>query len=182
MRRSRTSVRFCHCSFVFFDLFLTCFVSLHLADYDVTSYVYSTWSDAELRAWLVKNKVVSAAEAADWKRHQLEKKVAANYHKATSTVADSFNDVAKKAWLIKQGILKEGEAKAEDVEAAFDKHYTKASSKSSEYVSWSDARLRGWLRDHNVSIPTRTNRQELLQKVHENCSSSPFSPVLFFHF
>lgn len=45
-------------------------------------------------------------------------------------------------------------------------------NKTTDYVSWSDARIRGWLRDHGVAVPMRTSRQELLQRMHENCKSS----------
>lgn len=58
------------------------------------------------------------------------------------------------------------------IEAEFRKHYTKTANKTTEYVSWSDARIRSWLRDHGIAVPMRTNRQELLQRMHENCAYS----------
>lgn len=36
----------------------------------------------------------------------------------------------------------------------------------------SDNRIRGWLREHGIAVPMRTSRQELLQKMRENCVST----------
>lgn len=44
-------------------------------------------------------------------------------------------------------------------------------------LSQSDNRIRGWLRDNGVAIPMRNNRQELLQKMRENCKPLTFFSV-----
>lgn len=33
----------------------------------------------------------------------------------------------------------------------------------------SDNRIRGWLREHGIAVSMRNNRQELLQRMRENC-------------
>ena len=102
-------------------------------DYAVDDAVWDTWSDAKMKAFLVKEGIVDQAKAADYKRHELESLLKANWAKASGNVSN-------------------------------------ASSKSSAYLSWSDNRLRGWLREHGIAVPTNNNREELLQAMRENCA------------
>jgi hypothetical protein len=47
--------------------------------YSANDKIWDTWSDAEARAYLVKNKVVDKKQAAQAKRDQLEKWLEENY-------------------------------------------------------------------------------------------------------
>lgn len=76
-------------------------------------------------------------------------------------------------WLVKQGYLKSDvKLKSDDVKTLFNKHYTATSSKTWDYLSWTDNRLRGWLRDHGINVPMNTKRAELIQLVKENYVST----------
>jgi len=75
-------------------------------DYDASSYLWNTWSDSELRAWVVKEKAADNAKAADMKRHELENLVSANYNKASDTISSAWNENSMKGWLVKNGLLK----------------------------------------------------------------------------
>ena len=135
-----------------------------------------------MRAWAVKEQAVDATKAADLKRHELEQLVAANYNKASDTIAGAWNENSMKSWLVKHGVIKsDAQATRDQVVADFDKHYSKVAGKTNDYLSWTDARIRGWLRHHNVDVPRSANRDELVRSMHENCqSSAPLSSSLLF--
>jgi hypothetical protein len=54
----------------------------------------------------------------------------------------------------------------------FKRHYNAAASKSHDYLTWTDARLRGWLRHHGIPVELSTRREELIQRVRENYVST----------
>lgn len=73
-------------------------------------------------------------------------------------------------WLIDNGVLKsDTQAKKDEILKLFSEKYAAVASKSSEYISWSDNRIRGWLRTHGVEVPMSTNREELVQLMKEHC-------------
>jgi hypothetical protein len=53
---------------------------------------WDTWSDAEARAWLVKNKFVDKAKAEEARRDQLEKYLEENWNKASSNLQSSWKE------------------------------------------------------------------------------------------
>lgn len=104
------------------------------------------------------------------KRHELEKVVGANYNKASDTIASAWNENSMKGWLVKNGIIKsDAEATKDQVYNDFNKHYSKVAGKTNDYLSWSDARIKGWLRQNNIDVPRTANRDELVRSMHENC-------------
>lgn len=55
------------------------------------------------------------------------------------------------------------------ITSTFNKHYKDVSNKSSSYISWSDARIRGWLREHGIPVESSTQRDDLLTKMRTHC-------------
>ena len=69
---------------------------------DADDYVWSTWSDAKQRAYLVKEGVLDQAKAADLKRHELEDYLTKNYARSSSNWdTDSMRNYLKQKGLIK---------------------------------------------------------------------------------
>lgn len=87
---------------------------LPLVDYGVDDTVWSTWSDAQLRAFLVKEKVLSSVDAAKYKRHDLENYVAANWHSAQDNLVAGWKESDMRDWLIQHGYLKSDAQAAKD--------------------------------------------------------------------
>lgn len=141
--------------------------------YTANDRVWDTWSDAKARSYLVKNKVISEADAASYQRDKLEKLLEENWHKLPDNVNASWKDSEMRDWLIKHGYLKsDAQLKADDVKTLFSKHYSTTSSKTWDYLSWTDNRMRGWLRDHGVNVPMNSKRAELVQLMKENYVST----------
>lgn len=88
--------------------------------HDASSYVWDTYSDAELRAWAVKEKLVSAADGANLRRHELEQLAKDNWAKASDTVASSFDTDSMHKWLVRNGVVKsDAQKKKEEVRRRF---------------------------------------------------------------
>lgn len=84
--------------------------------YTANDRVWDTWSDAQARAYLVKNKVVAEADAAGLKRDKLERLLEDNYYKLPDNLEQSWKNSDMRDWLVKQGFLKsDAQLKADDV-------------------------------------------------------------------
>lgn len=59
-----------------------------------------------MRAFLLKKNVVDAAKAADLKRHELERLLAANWAKAQDNVSAGWTESSMKLWLVDNGYLR----------------------------------------------------------------------------
>lgn len=66
----------------------------------------------------------------------------------------------------------DAQASADDVASSFKQYYNSAAAKSNSYLGWSDARIRGWLREHNIPVPLGNNRNDLIQAMRENYVST----------
>lgn len=109
--------------------------------------VWDTWSDSQARAYLVKNKIVSQADAASYQRDRLEKLLEENWHRLPDTISATWKDSEMRDWLVQNNYLKsDAQLKADDVKTLFTKHYSVGHSKTHDYLSWTDNRMRGWLR------------------------------------
>jgi len=93
---------------------LTLAPSSSRADHDATSYLWETWSDAELRAWAVKEKLVGATDGSSLRRHQLEQLAKDNYGKTKDAMSSSFDEHSMRGWLIKHGVIKSDAQKKKD--------------------------------------------------------------------
>jgi hypothetical protein len=88
-----------------------------LTDYDASSYLWDTWSDAEMHAWALKEKLLpSTSDAKSYKRHDLEKVISDNYGKTKHSLMNDWNEHSMKGWLVKHGVIKsDAQKKKEEV-------------------------------------------------------------------
>ncbi|KNZ79766.1 hypothetical protein J132_08769 [Termitomyces sp. J132] len=148
--------------------------------YDANQSVYSTWSDSQLKEWLVEQGIVRSN--AQLKREKMQKLVEDNYLAAQSTLTCAWSDSQLRDYLVEHGYIDNRSAsrkKRDELVKLFqDKCFmfilrAIASNKFSRYhsvvtptyLAWPDARLRAYLRQHNVpedQLPTA--RPGLLQE------------------
>jgi hypothetical protein len=153
--------------------------------YSANDYVWDTWSDAKMRTELVKNEVVDQAKASSLSRHDLEKLLENNYSKAQSNwkssdmrdwlikVCQNLVSVSHSANTAQNNYMKsDAQATADDIASSFKSNYNSAAAKTNSYLGWSDARIRGWLREHNIPVPMGNNRNDLVQTMRENYVST----------
>ncbi|KAI9622223.1 hypothetical protein H4Q26_015259 [Puccinia striiformis f. sp. tritici PST-130] len=141
--------------------------------YAETDKIWDAWSDAEIKAYLLKNKLVEKSDLQNLRRDELERVLNEKYYSVKENIVGGWSESQMRQWLIDNGFLKSDyQAKKDEILDLFSKNYSDLAAKSSEYVSWSDNRVRGWLRTHGVEVPMNTNREELLQLMHENYAES----------
>lgn len=81
-----------------------------------------------------------------------------------------------KEWLIKNKHFSNHSLSHADIVEAFKTNYVKTNS--APYLAWSDARLKAYLRQNNVSLPLLSTRESLLRLMHQNCQL-PFLLLAF---
>ena len=72
--------------------------------YDVNDTVWSSWSDSDLKAWLVDHNVIKSE--AQLHRDKLHKLVQDNYANAVDTIYGGWHDSEMREWLINNGYLR----------------------------------------------------------------------------
>ncbi|TDL26870.1 hypothetical protein BD410DRAFT_782959 [Rickenella mellea] len=126
--------------------------------------VWSTWSESELKDWLVKHDIVKSD--AQIQKEKMQKLVADNYNNAVDTVWGPWRDADIKGWLVERGYLRsDAEVQRDELVKLMNQKYNEAGARSAAYLTWPDARLRAFLRNHNMSesaLPT--SRPGLLQE------------------
>jgi hypothetical protein len=74
-----------------------------------------------------------------------------NYNSALDTVYSGWTDSQMRAWLIENGYMRtETQVKRDELIKLFNDKYTEASTKTADYLTWPDARLRAYLRNHDL--------------------------------
>ncbi|KAF8515707.1 hypothetical protein BU17DRAFT_51433 [Hysterangium stoloniferum] len=133
--------------------------------YDANERVWLTWTNPQLRDWLVKHKIIKPESNLTTDR--MRKIVHDNYVSAADTLYAGWHDNEMRTWLIEHGYLRsDAQVKRDELVKLFNDKYNYASTQVYEYITWPDARLRVFLRNHGVSdssIPW--DRQELLHEV-----------------
>ncbi|KAJ7452117.1 hypothetical protein B0H11DRAFT_2074356 [Mycena galericulata] len=130
--------------------------------YDVNDRVWGTWSDSDIKAWLVAHNIVKSD--AQIQREKLVKLIEDNYVNAHDTVWSAWSDSQMREWLVEHG-AKNVPAKRDELVKLMQTKYHDASDTSAAYLTWPDARLRAYLRNHNLdesALPT--SRPGLLQE------------------
>ena len=136
--------------------------------YDTKSYVYSTWSNNELKSWLIKNGYLKSKE--EKTRDELLNLLDKYYTKSREVVISSWNDVDLHKWAVNNGLIKsDAEVKRQQLEKIAHEKYDKLTSVAQPYIAWSDARLRGWLRSHAPdAAKVAKTRNELISQVRKH--------------
>ncbi|KAJ7796624.1 hypothetical protein B0H13DRAFT_2169567 [Mycena leptocephala] len=130
--------------------------------YDVNDSVWSTWSESDLKAWLVAHNVIKSD--AQIQRDKLVKLIEDNYANAQDTLWEAWSDSQMREWLVEHG-EKTVPSKREELVKLMQAKYSDAAGATAAYLTWPDARLRAYLRNHGIdesALPT--SRPSLLQE------------------
>jgi len=151
--------------------------------YNVNDRVWDTWSDSELRSWLIEQGVVKSdaeirrekmlklvewvlyllstcSACADLGSHRTRTDSLArdNYLNAKNTAWGAWSDSQMREWLIEHGYLRsDAQVKRDQLVNLMSEKYHTVSDKTAAYLTWPDARLRAYLRERGVSenlVPT----------------------------
>jgi len=132
--------------------------------YHSSDKIYHTWTDSEIKAWLVDHKVIKPE--AQVRRDKLLKLASDNFLNARDTIWSSWSDSDIRSWLIENGYLKsDAQVKRDELVEFINEKYKDYSGRSAAYLTWPDARLRAYLRTHGMpedDLPT--SRPGLLQE------------------
>ncbi|KAG8685591.1 hypothetical protein FRC09_014656, partial [Ceratobasidium sp. 395] len=129
---------------------------------DSTDYIYSTWSDSDMRAYLEKHGVVKTK--AELTRDQLLAQMRTAYAATTDPVYNAWSTSYMHQWLVDHGIIKSDYEKNRDKMVAELQRYYYGTT-DTVYSTWSDNQLRDWLLEHNVIKSDAQIQREKLQKL-----------------
>ncbi|KAF7420861.1 hypothetical protein PC9H_011379 [Pleurotus ostreatus] len=133
--------------------------------YDIHDTAYSSWTDSQLKNWLVEHDIIKGD--AQIKRDKMMKMIEDNYSHAKTTVWSAWSDNQIRDWLIQHGYIRSDvQMKRDELVAMIDKKYKDANTRTAEYLTWPDARLRAYLRERGVDESALPGaRPGLLQEV-----------------
>ncbi|CAE6487414.1 unnamed protein product [Rhizoctonia solani] len=129
---------------------------------DSKDYVYSSWSDSDLRAYLEKHGVVKTQ--AQLTREQLLAQMRTAYATTTDPVYNAWSTSYMHQWLVDHGIIKSDYEKNRDKLAEQLQQYYYGTT-DTVYSTWSDNQLRDWLVEHNIIKSDAQIKREKLQKL-----------------
>ncbi|KAH8828005.1 hypothetical protein DL96DRAFT_1601260 [Flagelloscypha sp. PMI_526] len=130
---------------------------MNLYYYNTKDTVYDTWDESTLRQWLVTHGIIKSD--AQMSKEKLQRLVSDNYANARDTVWSSWSDSDIRQWLIANGYMKS------DAQKTRDELVTMINDKTAAYLTWPDARLRAYLREHGFSeAALPSSRPGLLQE------------------
>ncbi|QRV87466.1 Ish1 domain protein [Ceratobasidium sp. AG-Ba] len=132
---------------------------------DSTDYVYSTWSDSDLRAYLEKHGVVKTK--AELTRDQLLAQMRTAYGSVANPVYSAWSTSYMHQWLVDHGIIKSDYEKNRDKLIGELQRYYYGTT-DTVYSTWSDNQLRNWLVEHNIIKSDAQIQREKLQKLVKN--------------
>jgi len=133
--------------------------------YATSDKVWSTWSDSDLKAWLVERNIIKPN--AQIQREKMVKLVSDNYTNATDIFWSAWSESDIRSWLINHGYLRsDAQARRDELVKMINDKYTEYTPKTVPYLTWPDARLRAYLRGKGLSeAALPTSRPGLLQEV-----------------
>ncbi|KAF9054215.1 hypothetical protein BJ165DRAFT_1324486, partial [Panaeolus papilionaceus] len=136
-------------------------------NFDYTKdYVYSTWSDNQLRSWLEDRGLIKTKT--QLQREELLQKVHNAYNSATSPVWNSWSDSNLHAWLVDHNIVKSDYEKNRDQMIKLMKDYYYGAT-DTVYSTWSDSELKNWLVEHGyMKSNAQASRDKMLKMVQDN--------------
>lgn len=153
-------------------------------------YVYSSWDDSKLRAYLQSKGLLKSN--AEKKRDELLAMMEEYYNKVSNPIWESWSDsymvgvvarfgfcqiliASQHEWLVSHHIIKSDFEKNRDkLRAELEKYYYGPSDRV--WSTWSDSEMRAWLIDHGViksdAQVTRDKMQKMLEYVPNTISVS----------
>ncbi|KAF8999783.1 hypothetical protein BDQ17DRAFT_733076 [Cyathus striatus] len=150
--------------------------------------VWEAWSTSYIHHWLVSHHVIKSD--AETNRDKLTELMTKYYYNTSDSVWHGWSDSELHNWLVKHGYIKtdaqirrekmikmnwlvehgymrsDAQVKRDELVKAANEKWTDVNAKSAAYLTWPDARLRAYLREHGVSedmVPG--DRPGLLQEV-----------------
>ncbi|KAK2465130.1 hypothetical protein APHAL10511_002822 [Amanita phalloides] len=133
---------------------------------DSKDYVYSTWSDSQLRSYLEKKGLLKPEEQKNGE-HLLSMMRDA-YAAVADPIYDAWSDLAMHDWLVAHGVIKADAEKDRDrLRALMNKYYYKIGD--SVWSTWSDSQLKEWLVEHGyIKSDAQITRDKMIKIVADN--------------
>ncbi|KAG8747439.1 hypothetical protein FRC10_001110 [Ceratobasidium sp. 414] len=129
---------------------------------DSSDYVYSAWTDSELRAYLEKHGVVKTK--AELTRDQLLAQMRTAYAAVADPIYSAWSTSYMHQWLVDHGIIKSDyERNRDKLMAELQRYYY--GTTDTVHSTWSDNQLRDWLIGHNIIKSGAQIQREKLQKL-----------------
>ncbi|KZO91765.1 hypothetical protein CALVIDRAFT_521182 [Calocera viscosa TUFC12733] len=110
-------------------------------------YVWSEWSDSELRDWLEEHRFVKTK--AELRREELLEKMKHGYSTVYNPAYEAWSTSYIHEWLVANGVIKSDYQQTRDklLKLMKDNYY---STQDAVYARWSDSDLKAWLIEHEV--------------------------------
>lgn len=133
--------------------------------YSGSDTVFSSWKETDLRKYLIDNGIIKSDFQAS--KDKYASLVADNYKWTNDQLFSSWSDSDLRNYLIANGWIKSDfQAKRDEYITLAQKHGNSLLDTSKEYINWSDARLRGYLRQSGLSLDkTPKSREGLLREM-----------------
>ncbi|KAF7373563.1 hypothetical protein MSAN_00566700 [Mycena sanguinolenta] len=139
---------------------------------DTKDYVYSTWDDNRLRAYLV-DKGVLAKNAGDKKRSELLAMMRDAYARVATPVWEAWSDSYMREWLIAHDLYPASAPPptSELLKSKMSQYYYDTTS--SVWSTWSDSELKSWLVAHNIiKSDAQIQRDKLVKLLEDNYTNA----------
>lgn len=128
-------------------------------------YVWSEWSDSDLRNWLEEHKFVKTK--AELSRAELLNKMKHAYSTVYNPAYDAWSTSYMHDWLVANGVIKSDYVQARDklINLMKENYY---STQDKVYSTWTDSDLKAWLVEHEVIKSDAQLQREKLVKLMED--------------
>ncbi|KAH7100493.1 hypothetical protein BKA62DRAFT_706479 [Auriculariales sp. MPI-PUGE-AT-0066] len=137
---------------------------------DSKDYIYSTWTDSELRTYLQDKGVIKTD--AELRRDQMLAQMRHGYAGVANPIWNAWSDSYLHEWLVSHGIIKSDyEKRRDDLIALMQDYYYS----TGDYVwsTWDDTALKGWLVEHNViKSNAEVKREKMIKLIQDNYNSA----------
>ncbi|TFY60876.1 hypothetical protein EVJ58_g4870 [Rhodofomes roseus] len=129
---------------------------------DSKDYIYSTWDDNALRAYLESKGVIESKQQAT--RNQLLGWMRDAYSAAVSPVWEAWSDSYIHQWLVNHGVIKSDAQQKRDQYLVLMKKYYYGPQET-VWSSWNDSQMKEWLVEHGVIKSNAQVKREKLEKL-----------------
>ncbi|KAF8889007.1 hypothetical protein BD779DRAFT_1623255 [Infundibulicybe gibba] len=138
---------------------------------DNRDWVYSSWDDSQLRAYLEDKGVLKTQTQKS--RDQLLAMMRETYAAVTNPVYDAWSTSYMKEWLVSHNIIRsDAQYKRDELRGKLASYYYDTSDYA--WSTWDDSALRTWLIANNVIKPeAQIARPKLLKLIQDNYTQAP---------
>jgi len=145
---------------------------------DSKDYIYSTWDDNRLRAYLEEKGVLKTKT--EKTRDELLAMMSNAYATVADPVWDAWSDSYIREWLVEHGVLSPHTNPSTMTRADLQKHMNNYYYSTSDYVwsTWSDSDLKDWLVTNGYIKSDAQVKREKMQKMVSDTYSQATSTLL----